>query len=164
MGPCLNLNLCARIFVLPCSVRPSNFYPFLQLFSNWGGTICCARWAQTFVSLGISEMIFDSKSKIFPRLNWSWAEVFFCLNNYQVRGALYESNCPALIQKENLRDRVKLELRFQGLEKCTKSSLECDWNSPIPRFPFWPNVYFWIGKRHQILAACKYAPNMKVFL
>ena len=68
------------------------------------------------------------------------------------------------MRKKIVADGEKLELRFQGLAKCMKALLELDQNVRIPLFPIWPNVYFRIGKRHYILDAREYAPNMKVYL
>ena len=84
-----------------------NFYPLLQKFLHRGGTICCGRWDQTLIGLGISEMIFDRKSKIFQGLNLSWAEAFVGLNNYEVWAPLYKSNCTALTRKEIVVDGEK---------------------------------------------------------
>ena len=78
------------------------------------------------VGLGISEMIFDIKLKILQGLNCSWDEAFVGLKNHQVWVAIYESDCPALMQKEIVADWAKSELRFQGLAKFPKASLECD--------------------------------------
>ena len=37
---------------------------------------------------------------------------------------------------------------LKGLAKFLKMALEWDRNVRIPEFPFLPNVYFWIDKRH----------------
>ena len=92
MDTCLTLGSCTRISFFIAQYVKVRFYPLLQKFSHRGGTICCVLWAQTLVGLGISEMIFNSRSKMFLGINFSRAEDFFGLNNHQVWVAIYESN------------------------------------------------------------------------
>ena len=134
------------------------------MFLHWGGKICCGCCAHTLVGLGISEMIFDSKSKIFLGVYCSRAKAFVGFNNHQVWVALYEYNCPAVMKKEIVADGEKSELRFQGFLKYFKMSLEWDINVPFFWFLFLADVNFWIDKRYYTLAAWKYVPNMNVSL
>ena len=105
------------LFFLTQYVQVS-FYPLLQQFLHRGAKICCGHWDQALVGLGIFEMIFDSKSKVFWWINCSWAKAFVVLNNHQFWVALYESDYLTLMRKNIVLDGAKLEVMFQGLAKC----------------------------------------------
>ena len=148
MAPHSTLGSCARILVFPCSVRWINFL-------STSPSVFAPRWHNMLRPLGSDvgrprHFQDDIWWKIENILGAQFLldETFVGLNNHQVWVALDESDCPALMQKEIMVDGEKLELKFQGLAKFLKASFECDWNVPIPRFPFWPNVYFRIGKKH----------------
>ena len=81
-------------------------------------------------------MIFDCKLEVFLGLDCSQDEAFVCLNHHQVWVLLDKYDRLALIREDIVADRAESELRFQGLAKFMKASLECKQNFPSTRFSF----------------------------